>query len=112
MKEQQRAREQEREHCEGKNAVAPPAAPFQVGRGPGEISEHVQIREVGPDNQGSGAEGGPFSEAAPGQSGADQSVADRVYSSLASISICTFPCNAPETGHPFLADSAALANPA
>lgn len=60
MEEQNGAREQERKHRECDNPVAPPAAPLQIGRGPGEIREDVQIRKVGPDDEGAGAECGSF----------------------------------------------------
>jgi hypothetical protein len=58
MENQKSAGEHEWEHGQGKNAVAPPAAPLQIGRGPGEISEDVQIREVGPDDEGTAGECG------------------------------------------------------
>ena len=71
--------------------MAPAPAPLQVRGGTGEVCQDIDIREVGPDDEGSGAERASPAQAGPGERGAYEGVADRVYSSLASISIWTFP---------------------
>jgi len=72
--------------------------------------EVTPFRSTGTEDQRSGTKCRPPGKPAPSQRGTDQGMTERVYSSLASISIFTFPSSAPETGHPFLASSAALAN--
>ena len=84
-----------------------PAAEGEVGRGPVEVGEHVDVGQVGADEQRRGPERGAPPETAPRQRGADQRVADRVYASLASSSIATLPLSACETGQPSFAFSAA-----
>ena len=91
--------------------MSPAAPPLEVGGRAGEICEGIYVREVGADNKRGGAKCRPLREAAPRQRGTNQGMTERIYSSLASISICTLPSRAPDTGHPFLAASAALANP-
>ena len=81
-------------------------------RGPVGVGEDVDVGQVGADEQRRGAEGGALPETAARQRGADQRVADRIYASLASSSICTLPLSACETGQPSLAFSAAASNPA
>lgn len=112
MKQQKKTGEEKGQHDQGENAVAPAAAPLQVGCRPGEVSDRVYVGEVSPDDQGAGAECGAFAEAGPRERSPGKRVADGVYSSLASISSWTFPCSAPETGQPFFAASAALAKSA
>ena len=90
--------------------MGPAPPPLEVGGGVGEICEGIDVREIGADDERGGAECRPLCEAAPRQRGTNQSVTERVYSSLASISTFTLPSSAPDTGHPFLAASAALAN--
>jgi hypothetical protein len=90
--------------------MGPAAPPLEVGGRIGEVCEGIYVREIGADDERGGAECRPLCEAAPRQRGTNESMAERVYSSLASISILTLPSSAPDTGHPFLAASAALAN--
>ena len=90
--------------------MGPAAPPLQVGDRVAEICEGIYVREISADDERGGAECRPLCEAAPRQRGTNKSMAERVYSSLASISILTLPSSAPDTGHPFLAASAALAN--
>jgi hypothetical protein len=90
--------------------VGPAAPPLEVGCRAGEICEGIYVRQVGADDERCSTECGPPGEAAPRECGPNQGMTERVYSSLASISIFTLPSRAPDTGHPFLAASAALAN--
>ena len=106
------AGQEEREHRQRQDAVSPAAAEGQIRGRPVERGDDVEVGQVGADEQRRGAQGGAPAQPAPGQSGADQRMADRIYASLASSSICTFPLSAPETGHPSLAASAALLNAA
>ncbi len=76
------------------------------------MGQDVEVGEIRPDDQRRGAERRPTAQATPSQSGAGEGVANRIYSSLASISSSTLPWSAPDTGHPFLAPSAALTKPA
>ena len=90
--------------------MGPAAPPLEVGGRAGEICEGIYVRKIGAGDECGGAECRPLCEAAPRQRGTNQSMTERIYSSLASISIFTLPASAPDTGHPFLAASAALAN--
>ena len=90
--------------------MGPAAPPFEVGGGAGEVCEGIDVGKIGANYERGGAQCRPPGEAAPRQGGTNQGMTERVYSSLASISIFTLPSSAPETGHPFLAASAALAN--
>jgi hypothetical protein len=110
VNEQECEGEYERKQHQREHAVGPAAPPLEVGGGAGEVCEGVYVGEIGADDQRRGTKCRPPGEAAPRQSGTNQGVTERVYSSLASISIFTLPSSAPETGHPFLAASAALAN--
>ena len=112
MQNQEAARQKEGKDREGENAMSPSAPPLQVGCWAGEIGQNIEIREVGSNDEGRSAERGSSAELRPGQSSPHEGMADGVYSSLASISSCTFPCKALETGHPFFAASAALLKPA
>ena len=103
IKEQKEASKQERQNAERENSVTPPPAPFQVGRRAGEVGQCIDIRKIRPNDQGGGAERGPFAQSAPRESRAYERMADRVYSSLASMSTWTLP---------FLAASAAFRKPA
>jgi hypothetical protein len=66
--------------------VSPPAAEREVAERAVPIRDHVHIGEVGADQQGQRAPRGTPAKPAPGQAGADQRVADRIYASLASSS--------------------------
>ena len=92
--------------------MGPATAEGEVGGGAAEIGDGVDVGKVGADDQCGSAQRGAPAEPAAGQAGADEGVADRVYASLASSSSCTLPLSAPDTGHPSLAASAALANAA
>ena len=87
MNQLKESRQQERKHSEGENPVAPAPAPLEVSGGTGEVGEHVQIGEVDPDDQCSGAECGSSAQSAAGEGDPDERMADRIYSSLASMSI-------------------------
>jgi hypothetical protein len=93
------------------NAVGPAAPPFEISGRAGEICQSIYIREIGAHDERGGPKRRPPGEAAPRQRGTNQGMTERVYSSLASISIFTLPSSAPETGHPLFAASAALTNP-
>ena len=108
MNEQECEGEDERKQCQCEHAVGPAAPPLEVGGGAGEICNDIYVREIGADDERGAAKCRPPGEAAPRQRSTDQGMTERVYSSLASISICTLPASAPDTGHPFLAASAAL----
>ena len=92
--------------------MGPAAAEGEIRAWTPQVGEHVHIGEVGPDQQGDRAESGPPRQSAPGEPGADQRVADRIYASLASSSKGMLPLSAWETGQPSFAASAALANAA
>ena len=92
--------------------MGPAAAESEIRAWTPEIREHIHVGEIGPDQQRGRAEGGPPGQSAPGEPGADQRVADRIYASLASSSMGTLPLSACETGQPSFAASAALANAA
>ena len=111
MNEQECDGEYGGKHHQRKHAVGPAPPPLEVGGGAGEICEGIYVREVGTDDERGGAKCRPPCEAAPRQRGPNKGMTERVYSSLASISIFTLPSSAPDTGHPFFAASAALANP-
>lgn len=112
MQPQQCRREEEREQNERQHPVGPAPAPLQIGSGAREVGDDIEVGKVGADDQGRGAQCRSLPQAGPRKSGAGQRMTDGVYSSLASMSIWTFPCSAPDTGQPFLAASAALAKPA
>jgi hypothetical protein len=86
VKQEKQSRQQEGEYCEGQHTVAPAPAPLEIGGRTVEIGEHVQIREVGSDDQCGGSQRGSPAQPAAGERGSDQRMADRIYSSLASIS--------------------------
>ena len=111
VNEQQKAGEQQRQEEKRQDTMSPAPPPGEVRLGLSEVRHDVDVREVGPHDQRCGPECGPTSQATARERDADQSVADRIYSSLASMSSWTFPCRAPETGQPFLAASAAWAKP-
>jgi hypothetical protein len=66
--------------------VSPAAPKCQIGGGPVEVRENVDVGQIGADEERRGAQGGALPESAPRQAGADQRVADRVYAGLASSS--------------------------
>lgn len=74
--------------------MRPPSAKRQACRGSVEQGHYVDVGEVGADEECGGTEGGAPPETTPRQRGADQGVADRIYASLASSSIGTFPLSA------------------
>ena len=86
MKQQKESCQQERKHSEGENTVAPAPTPLEISGGTREVGEHVQIGEVSPDDQCSTAECGSSAQSAAGEGRPDQRMADRIYSSLASMS--------------------------
>ena len=86
MQQEEQSSEHERKNGERKHSVAPTPAPLEIGGGAGEVSDGVNIGKIGPDDQCRGAKCGSPSQSAAGQGGSYQCVADRVYSSLASIS--------------------------
>ena len=109
MNEQEYDGQDDGEQRQRENSVRPAAPPLEVSGRAGEISESIYVRKVGADDKRRRAKGGSPGEAAPRQRGPDQGMTERVYSSLASISIFTLPSRAPDTGQPFLAASAARA---
>jgi hypothetical protein len=111
IKKEQGPRKQDWEHGEGQDPMGPASAPGEIGVGAAEVSQYVDIGEVGTNDECRRAESRSIPQAAAGERDPDKGMADRIYSSLASISSWTLPCNAPETGQPFLAASAALAKP-
>ncbi len=86
--------------------MGPSPAPLQVCEWTAEVGEHIDVGQIGADNQGGGAEGGSPAQTAGRQRRASQRVADRIYSSLASSSSLTFPSSAVDAGQPCLAASA------
>jgi hypothetical protein len=84
--EEEQSCQQEGKHRQGKDTVAPATAPLEIGGGAGEVGEYVQIGKVGSGDQCGGAECGPSAQSAAGEGGTDQRMANRVYSSLASMS--------------------------
>ncbi len=107
-----RAGQQKRQHHQRGDSVGPAAPEREIGGGPVEVGEDVDVGQVGADEERRGSQGGALPEAAPRQRGADQRMADRVYASLASNSIGTLPLSACDTGQPSFAFSAAALNPA
>jgi hypothetical protein len=65
--------------------MAPSAAPLEIGGGAREVSQGIEVRQARPNDEGAGAECGTFTQTAPRQSGANQRMAERVYSGLGSI---------------------------
>lgn len=110
MNEQQCDSEYEGKQRQREYAMRPAAPPLEVRCRTGEICESVYVRKIGAEDERGRAKCGPPGEAAPRQRSPNQGVTERVYSSLASNSIFTLPSRAPDTGHPFLAASAALPN--
>jgi hypothetical protein len=92
--------------------MGPASPPLQIGSWSVQVGKNIDVGKIGANDQSGGAERRSPAQSAPGERGAGERVADRVYSSLASRSICTLPCKAVETGQPRLASSAALAKPA
>ena len=66
--------------------MAPASSPLQIRGRAGKVGQSIEIGQVGADDESCGAKGGSSAQSAPGESGADESVADRIYSSLASKS--------------------------
>ena len=86
MQKKEQSSQRERKECERKHSMTPAPAPLEIGGRPTEIGDRVDIGEIGPDDQCRGAECGSPSQSAAGEGGSYQCVADRVYSSLASMS--------------------------
>jgi hypothetical protein len=108
----QRECEQNRKNKEREEAVTPSPSPFQISQGAAQHGNNIEVGEVGADDQRGGSPCRATAEAGLGECRAEKGMTERVYSSLASSSSCTLPWSAVDTGHPFLAASAALANPA
>ena len=106
------AGEHEGQYDERRESRGSSRAGSEIGLRPAGVREDVDVGQVGADEQGRGAEARAPPDTGARQRGADQGVADRVYASLASSSICTLPLRACETGQPSLAFCAAASNPA
>lgn len=87
--------------------MGPATAESEIRGGTVEVGESVDVGKVGADEKRGGAQGRALPETGARQTGADQGVADRIYASLASSSICTLPFSACETGQPSFAFCAA-----
>jgi len=87
--------------------MGPTAAEGEIRGGTIEVGESVDVGKVGADEQRGGAQGRAPPEAGARQARADQGMADRIYASLASSSICRLPFSACETGQPSFAFCAA-----
>ena len=86
IEKQQQTCEYQRQQDKRQHTVGPPTSPGEIGLRSDDMRHHVDVGEVGPYDQCGGAESRSTAQTAAGESHPDESVADWVYSSLASSS--------------------------